>query len=62
MKYAGTVLRVPYNYLIKELNICNIPLSVGLENDILYILLISSELKVKLKLFKIYFRYLRFTI
>ena len=37
MKYAGTVLRAPY---IKQLNTRSIPLSVGLENDILYILLI----------------------
>ena len=27
--------RAAYDYLIKRLNFCSIPLSVGLENDIL---------------------------
>lgn len=29
MKYARTVLRVPYNYLIKKLNICSSLLLAG---------------------------------
>ena len=37
-EYAGTFLRVPYNHLIKKLNICNIPLSESEEYDIWWIL------------------------
>ena len=33
MKYAGTVFLKDYS--MTKLNICSIPLSVGLENDIL---------------------------
>ena len=33
-EYVGTVLRVPYNHLIKKLIICNIPLSEIEEYDI----------------------------
>ena len=36
------------NDSIKKINICVIPLSVGLENDILEILSISPKLRVKL--------------
>ena len=35
VKYAETVLKSSYDYLIKKLNICSILLSVGLEDDIL---------------------------
>ena len=34
LKYAETVLKDQCNYLIRKLNICSIPLSAGLENDI----------------------------
>ena len=40
--------RVLYSYLIKKLNICSIPLSVGLENDILLIRSMSPKFLVKL--------------
>jgi len=33
-KMLEQFLRAPYNYLIKELNICNIPLSESEEYDI----------------------------
>ena len=40
--------RVPYNHLIKKLNICNIPLSESEEYDIWWILSMYSLLRVSL--------------
>ena len=42
------ISRVPYNNLIKKLNICNIPLSESEEYDIWWILLMYSLLRVSL--------------
>ena len=35
--------RAPYSYSIKKLNICSIPISLGLEDDILLILTMSPK-------------------
>jgi len=42
------VLRAPYNYSIKKLNISSIPLSEGLENDILQVISMYPKFCVKL--------------
>ena len=44
----GEQLRVPYNHLIKKLNIGNIPLSESEEYDIWWILSMYSLLRVSL--------------
>ena len=44
----GQFLRVPYNHLIKKLNICNIPLSEIEEYDIWRIFSMYSLLRVSL--------------
>jgi len=53
MKYAEKFKRATNNYSIKKLNICGIPLSVGLKNDIISSLSLSPKFCVKLY---IYFR------
>ena len=45
MKYAEIA---PNNYSIEKKNICSIPLSVGLEDDIFKILSMSPQFLVKL--------------
>ena len=47
MKYAGSFLKAPYNYSIKNLNIRSISLPVGLGNDILFRCLQSSVSNLK---------------